>query len=742
MTPLYQKTDPSLSGLPTNYVAIDTETTLFDWPKFSPDGKTRLSPFLPGKLILGSIAAKGEVWVYYKKELVRQIHRILDDEDFHFIFHNVSYDVFTLINYDPTLKSKFCRAVRENRVHDTRILETLCRIASGQYHSGTLGKETHLANLARQYAGMELEKGQERVTFSQFLVFPPDSTKDRAHLEYAANDAIATYRVYAALVRKAEQYINPPDCAYPILPSAVEKFGPLSERNQVMGALGLDWFQQFPLVVDSDKVTQALEASTKTITRLQDAMADWAVELPKLYKRKSGNVLKMVPTPWGKYNKKGEFKLSHKALQAVLEVYAADNDISVERTPTGQVTLDYEFWREHIPPLPPGIHPSTADNLLEQLGVWMAYTKLRMAHSRYLVPLSHSDKHYPSYYNIGALTGRTSASKFPVHQVPKRSNSLRGLFVAEPNKRIIEADFKAAELSALAQIYHLRYGGSVLGDAINDGFDPHMSLARRIWPEFHDKPTARQKELRQACKAINFGAPGGLGAKTLSGFARGYGVYLSIDAAKELREMVLQADPQLSSWLGPNGTPQRELRIAARNLNMTYNQLITVLGAWRIQDEGIPHLGLALSRLKKWCQKRPETSEYNIPVRPGFKRERDTFLETTRSVTGLVRGGVGFCNARNTPFQSTISCVLKVSLFNLWDSWNPDSPWQPFSTVHDSIALQVEDKPIYHEVAAIVLKRSMTSALREILPDVPGAGVDVGAPSKSWGENTGIYVGI
>jgi DNA polymerase I-like protein with 3'-5' exonuclease and polymerase domains len=667
------------------------------------------------------VASSGFVRVYYKKDLIVYLHEILDEPHTHFIFHNVSYDVFTLINYDPTLKSKFCRAVRENRVHDTRILEILCRIASGQYHSGTLGKETHLADLARQYAGMELEKGQERVTFGQWLLFPPDPEKDKSHLEYAANDAIATYRVYAALARKAEQYINPPDCAYPMLPDATEKFGILSERNQVMGALGLDWFQQFPLVVDSDKVTKALDASTKAITRLQDAMTDWAVDLPKLYKRKSGNVLKMVPTPWGKYNKKGEFKLSHKALQAVLEVYAADNNISVERTPTGLVTLDYEFWREHISPWN---DPEVAHTLPKQLGVWMAYTKLRMAHSRYLVPLSHS------------------ASKFPVHQVPKRSNSLRGLFVAEDNKQIIEADFKAAELSALAQIYHLRYGGSVLGDAINADDDPHKALARRIWPDFDTMPEYRQKDLRQACKAINFGAPGGLGAKTLSGFARGYGVYLSIEEAKELREMVLQADPQLSAWLGPNGTSQRELRIAARNLNMTYSQLIDVLGAWRIRDEGIPHLGLALSRLHKWARKHPDTAEYHIPVRPGFKRERDTFLETTRSVTGLVRGGVGFCNARNTPFQSTISCVLKVSLFNLWEKWSPAVNWQPFSTVHDSIAVQAADNKADHLFASEALRRSMTSALREILPDVPGAGVDVGTPSKSWGECSGIYAGI
>ena len=72
---------------------------------------------------------------------------------------------------------------------------------------------------------------------------------------------------------------------------------------------------------------------------------------------------------------------------------------------------------------------------------------------------------------------------------------------------------------------------------IREGIDPHSFTASMFegvsLEDFAKLPN--KKQLRQRAKALNFGIPGGLGAKSLVAYAAAtYGVELSIEEAAEL----------------------------------------------------------------------------------------------------------------------------------------------------------------------------------------------------------------
>jgi hypothetical protein len=520
-----------------------------------------------------------------------------------------------------------------------------------------------------------------------------------------------------------------------------------------MGDIALAWFQQHPIRVDLGKVAHAQKKVGEEARRLEELLLRWKTVMPVIRKRKAGDVVEEAEMPWARRAKSGQlagqFKLSHKVLRYVLEGYALRKGIDLERTSTGEATLERDFWSEHIPRLTPKletvsgcvVHPEsryTEDTRTEaRLSVWMAYTRLRMMESRYLFPLAAAERHYPQYRSLGARTTRTSASKFPIQQVPKRRDSLRGVFIPEDRYVFIEADYKAAELSSLAQSYHNLFGGSRLEEAINAGADPHIAVARRIWSDFDEKDEDEQAELRQAAKAVSFGLPGGMGPAKFAAFARGYGLRLTVEEARLLRAKALAADPELSRWLLEQHSTQAKIELAAQNIGIPTSKLIDCLRAWKKKDEGQIHWFAAMKRLRKW-ERDPVASEYEIPTRPNFNPKYDLWKSTSRSATGGMRGNCFFTEAHNFPFQGAIADIGKVALFNLWSVWNEECVWRPCAFVHDSILIQVLNSCDDRNYVAWVLEDCMTRAIWECLPDIQG-GVDVGEPSEAWGKLGGVF---
>jgi hypothetical protein len=690
------------------------------------------------RLILGSVAGEGEAHVLYKQDICDRVREILE-ADGTIIFHNAAFDIHVLIEFDPSLKPLFAKATKEYRIRDTRVLELLMRIARGRRQDQLIGSSS-LKDLATKYAGMSLSKGAERTLFSRFEKHPPDPTKDRSFLQYAINDAVATYLVYSAQLPQAEFLVNSYDGSYPELPYARERFGVLAERNHIMGDIALFWLQRHPVRVDVDLVRKGRKIIDREMSKIEKAMSGWTTQLTVKRKRKAGDVFMKKDVPWAKEKKNGNIGLSYKAIRADLEAWADMRGITPDRTPTGDVTLERDFWAEHIPRASEEqlAGPDNVVDMAGRLAVWMAYSRLRLLNSRYLFPLSASERHYPNYYSIGARTTRTSANKFPIQQTPKRRDSIRGLFIPEEGARFIEADYKAAELTGLAQVYHLMFGGSRLGYAIKKGEDPHETTARRVWPEFGEADADRQKELRQACKAVNFGLPGGMGASKFAIFARSYGVRLTDEESRLLRHQALGADPELRSYLSDSRSSEGRVKTAARNLGIPWEALVANLNAWRNEDEGEVHWYAALKRLLCWARAPGEYSHYGIPVRPGFNPKYDLWKSSSRSPSGSIRGRASYTEAHNFPFQAAVADVGKVALFGLWEAWTDECLWRPVNFIHDSITLQVKGDADEVKWVSFLLRKCMKDALDQICPDIDG-GVDVEAPKPRWGELSGIF---
>lgn len=160
------------------------------------------------------------------------------------------------------------------------------------------------------------------------------------------------------------------------------------------------------------------------------------------------------------------------------------------------------------------------------------------------------------------------------------------------------ADYDLLELRCLAQVCLVLVGESKLAEALNAGVDVHLQMAASILGISYEDAKARKKagdkeidNARQTAKVANFGFPGGLGAEKLVLFARkSYKVTLTVERAKELKELWLQTWPEMrryfkliSGMIGPEGSTIRQLftkRIrGGANYTSTCNTFFQGLGA-------------------------------------------------------------------------------------------------------------------------------------------------------------------
>ena len=195
----------------------------------------------------------------------------------------------------------------------------------------------------------------------------------------------------------------------------------------------------------------------------------------------------------------------------------------------------YEFWKEYRQ------HP-TVDSYCSHKEL----TKLRQFFEKLQQPVIH-----PKYRTF-VRSGRASCSNPNVQQLP-RDNNIREAIVAGPGCLLFVIDYSSVELKALAHICYTRFGFSKLRDVIKAGIDPHSYTAAMFagvtLDEFQQLPN--RKGLRQCAKAINFGFPAGLGAKTLVGYAKhSYGVTITEQEATEFRrKLTEQVYPELKLYL-------------------------------------------------------------------------------------------------------------------------------------------------------------------------------------------------
>lgn len=752
-------------------VAVDTETTLFTEAKMG--YKTRISPFGYPELVIATICGpaavaahplpggspeNGIVEVLPRREVGLHL-RVILEMGYHLIFHHCAFDIPVILKAFPNLTPLMLKAVDENRVHDTKILEVLIQIARGSraFNQKQLLLYPSLEKIAFKRANMTLNKDPAvRLGFGDYLDYPERLPSN--FQQYALQDAEATYRVFASQWAEGSAYARSVEYQNgPLLPDAEAKFGLLSESVQVKAALAFAWLEQFPMRVDLphlEKLKSRLEQELKTFRAA------------------------LVHYGWARFGPKtGRFQFLQKRFRATLLAYAKEHNLPCTFTPTGLLSTKHDDWAPHLPKItpalfadpcsisvpqpaptrrkrkaasPPSEAVATCDpvdcgkpvDIAGALSVWLRYMRVQKLLITYIYPYSSSERHYPQYSIIGARSTRSSCRAPNIQNIPKRKDGIRAAFIPEAGEVLIERDYHAAELRALAQVYHGLFGSSVLADTFAAGKDPHEETARRLVPSFDDLPEADRRRLRQAAKAVNFGLPGGLGARTLAKYARtAWGVNLSEAEAETFRNLALKHDPQLRTYLSERLDPLAYAQLCARNCGCTWQQLVTACSAWSgfpDDPQRSPNWERLRQRLVAWRNGAFEPTGLSLPV--GFDPRFDLTKSHCRTLTGFIRGNCTYTQWHNTPFQSLVASGAKLAMWNLYMAWHL-SPrcahkFSPIAFVHDSIVVScpAEEAPTIDAL----LDYCMVEGMRAVCPNIPIT-TDSTGPLTRWGKDTNPF---
>ena len=205
-----------------------------------------------------------------------------------------------------------------------------------------------------------------------------------------------------------------------------------------------------------------------------------------------------------------EFKSKLEGLES--EIYAlAGEEFLISSTKQLQVILFEKLNLPVIKKTKTGY--STAESVLEQLcahhelpGKILGYRKLSKLMSTYvdaLPPLvcEATGRIHPSFNQLGAATGRMSASNPNVQNIPIRGQEgarIREAFVPADGRVLLAADYSQVELRILAHYS----GDESLISAFKSEEDIHRRTAAEVWGVELEEVTTEQ---RARAKAVNFG---------------------------------------------------------------------------------------------------------------------------------------------------------------------------------------------------------------------------------------------
>jgi hypothetical protein len=279
---------------------------------------------------------------------------------------------------------------------------------------------------------------------------------------------------------------------------------------------------------------------------------------------------------------------------------------------------------------------------------------------------------HPTYRDM-VKTGRTSCSYPNLQNVP-RKEGLRGIYKAPEGKLLFACDYSQAELCALAQTCYTRYNFSVMLDVINSGVDLHVWLGQKIFKLFEratdedweklpadDSEGVRGKAwYRQIAKALNFGKPGGLSAKTFVTYARNYGVDITIEEAEELLDLWVTSFPEMKYHLSPLEGGTREVKISSTE-----------------------------------------------------KKIEKAYIAST--ITNRIKTKSGYCAACNYPFQGLVADGIKLAMWYLWLEG-----FEMVNMVHDELLFELEENDPKLQEKIKRIKELMLFGMRIVLPNVTG----------------------
>jgi hypothetical protein len=619
------------------------------------------------------------------------------------------------------------RIADSGRLHDTMLLDLLVRIALGRGESGQAESKLfpkNLAQLAREYAPHvpEPDKSSEfRLRYHELLESADWSSLEPGFFTYPLDDARATWWAWRVLVEKAQGLAQktPPGRAYP---DAQARFGLLTERLQVQGAIALSQATRNGLAVD-----QPLLAEKEAVVRagVEDSLQWLILNHRELFefKKKTG---RMVMQP-----KAGLPKMKALVLKTLLTAAAQTQGREPLRSKgkTGAISVSVKDWR--------------ASGLTSPfIGHWLTVADSKTTLGLFAAARGCESRVHPSYRTL-VSTGRVSCYDPNLQQFPKGSG-FRDAFIASPGHLLYVCDYAAIELRTLAAICLARFGRSVLSEIFQRPAphnDPHAYTASLVlgvpfeefltWkksPDSHKQ--AEFKRTRQAAKAVNFGTPGGLGGPKLVDYAKSqYAVSLTLDEARAFREkLITEIYPEIGLYLKDSTLDALALNLGLDPVfvHQIVGDLCSAPGAFEaslpkilkgtpIKADGTPYktrwveqCWSILNGLVRAAGSKPELLEA-CRLREGSFDTCDLFLaEPAVTPTGRLRGGVRYTQKLNTPFQGLAADGAKLAL---WRATQQGLRVAGF--VHDELIFEFPCEQA--EQRALQAKRLLEESMSEVL---------------------------
>jgi DNA polymerase I-like protein with 3'-5' exonuclease and polymerase domains len=633
-------------------------------------------------------------------------HRLIRPEDLQafidlhsqadFVAHNASFD-FAVVRKALKDPLPWVEAAHSGRLHDTMILDALIRLARDDSYPNP----RDLGTLSKLYLGVVIDKDDPfRLRYSELLDRSWDSV-DVGFFRYAIKDAIATRKLWDALRRIAADLIKPFEGD--LLSGAVDQFGILTESLQVRGAIALSEIERNGVALDRSLV----ESTRKKLSEEIESLIEQIRSLPETeglfkYSRSGGLVLTASMKPATNQGRLLEI------LEAISEELLLEDVPQSEKTK--KITSSIKYWGQYSER---SVFLSLWVQLEEVAKLFQFFAGLK------------SERIHPRYTTL-VRTGRTSASGPNIQQLP-RTGGFREMIVPSRGSLFLGIDYSAIELRTLAAVLERRYGRSRLADVLREGVDPHAftaSMFRGVSLDEFSRLVDRKK-LRQQAKALNFGIPGGLGAKSLVSYAATtYGVDLSLEEATLFRDRLIgEIYPELGEYLKEDsiGTLSSNLRTSAFRVRSCFDSDGTLGAVRRIvsgkgRSSGEAYGEAFVSRIwdsLRTLNQNPKLRDLIAQRQGGDLLFRELFFSPVVTITGRLRGRVGFSQSRNTPFQGIAADGAKIALWNLFRSG-----FRVVAFIHDEFLIELPVDSDHTEEASRI-DRILCESMERLSGSVP-----------------------
>jgi len=523
------------------------------------------------------------------------------DDEVEIVGHNIAYDMAVLASHNPAWLPQIYQAYERGNIHDTKIRQQLIDIADGSFWKNRKKGGYSLQALVKKYFSEDLAKGEDtwRLRYGELIDVDLEDWPEDAK-EYAIKDAEYTLRVFQ------EQGTVP------------------NGAEQAANSFALHLMSCWGVITDPYRVAEFTQEAKDSMGALREKLS------------RTG-LMRVDGT---------------KDLKAIRE-RVSKRTKNPKLTDKGSIATDEEAIK------------ATQDPELLMLVDFSKAQKLDSVWSRYLEQGTNTNTPIQASFHCLVESGRTSCSK-PNLQNPHRATGLRECFIPRKGYLFATCDYSTLELCTLAQVNSWLFQDSSMAQKLRDGADLHLHFASILLDIPYEDAAERlrsgdreMKKTRQMAKVANFGYPGGMGAEAFRSYAKGYGLEISEQDAKALRDNWFQAWPEMSR----------------------YFQFVNA------QMQG-----------------------------HGFTGKIVQFL------TDRVRGDVSFTQACNSYFQGLAADGAKQALFEVSRRCytDPKSPLygsKPVMFIHDEII--IETPKAKAPEAADELAKVMREVMQGFTPDVP-----------------------